>query len=66
MHIVRNYLFLNGNNKQKAQADIYDINGRNLGRFNNLKTIPASNLKKGVYILRVTTNRGINNVRFVK
>lgn len=47
-------------------AEIYDINGRNLGRFSNLKTLPASNLNKGVYILRVTTDRGVTNLRFVK
>lgn len=48
------------------QAEIYDINGRNLGRFSYLKTLPASNLNKGVYILRVTTDRGVTNLRFVK
>jgi hypothetical protein len=48
------------------QADIYDINGRNLGRFSHLNILPASDLKRGVYMLRVTTDKGITNVRFVK
>lgn len=48
------------------QADIYDLNGRMLGKFNNSVTLPAGNLNKGLYILRVTTDRGITNVCFIK
>jgi len=48
------------------QAEIYDLNGRMLGKFNNSVTLPAGNLNKGLYILRVTTDRGITNVCFIK
>jgi len=48
------------------QADIYDLNGRILGRFNNSSILPSSNLKEGYYILRVTTNSGTTNLSFIK
>lgn len=52
--------------EEVLQSIIFDINGRNLGQFEKIKTLPASNLKKGVYILRVKTDKGMTNVRFVK
>ncbi|MDD2611852.1 MAG: thiol protease/hemagglutinin PrtT [Bacteroidales bacterium] len=48
------------------QADIYNMNGQLLGRFKNSATLPAGNLDKGVYVLRVTTESGIKMIRFIK
>lgn len=48
------------------QAVIFDINGRKLGQYGNQKILPAGDLNKGIYFLRITTNIGITNVRFIK
>ncbi|MDP4278325.1 MAG: thiol protease/hemagglutinin PrtT [Bacteroidota bacterium] len=48
------------------KAEIYDLSGHLMSRSTGLKEIPASYLRKGFYLLRVTTTNETKTIRFIK
>ena len=47
-------------------ADIYDLSGRWLSGFRQTKMLTVGNLGKGMYLLRVSTEKGLHAARFIK
>jgi len=47
-------------------AGIYDLSGRLLMQFSQTKKMAVGNLGKGMYLLRVTTEKGFHTERFIK
>ena len=64
---VQNKLFIELENETITELNVIDYAGRVVKTINgNIKTINVSDLTKGFYILKVTTENGILTNRFIK
>ena len=54
----------NGNNN--FVSELYDITGKQVLQANNMETIDVSQIKSGIYILRIKTDSGVTSRRIVK
>lgn len=52
--------------QQIIKAEIFDLNGHLLNTYLNSETLPAGQLKKGVYLIKAFTENGIFNLKFIK
>jgi hypothetical protein len=65
---VKNQLFIDGLNGQINQLVITDYSGKVVLSINdtNTKNINVSELNQGIYILKISTNKGIATKQFIK
>ena len=65
---VQNELFIELENGQITEINILDLSGKVVFSMSkhNAKSIDVSNLKQGIYILRLYTETGVSTKRFVK
>ncbi|WP_223034981.1 T9SS type A sorting domain-containing protein [Hanstruepera marina] len=54
------------NNSLNFVSELYDITGKQVLRKENLETLDVSQLKTGIYILRIKTDNGVVSRRIVK
>jgi len=48
------------------EVSIINMLGQKMGVYNNVATIPVSQLAKGIYMITVRTDNGVSNHKFVK
>ena len=65
---VQNELFVEVKNEQITKIDIIDFSGKVLKSIANstTKSIDVSELKQGIYVLKVSTETGVSTNRFIK
>jgi hypothetical protein len=64
---VQNQLFIELDNQEVTEITILDYAGRIVKTINgNATTVNVSDLTKGIYILKVTTEKGVSANRFIK
>ena len=65
---VQNELFVEVKNEQITKIDIIDFSGKVIKSIANstTKSIDVSELKQGIYVLKVSTETGVSTNRFIK
>jgi hypothetical protein len=48
------------------KADVFDINGKNLKKAENVSQLNISDLPNGIYFIRIKTDKGEYNKKFIK
>ena len=65
---VQNELFIDGLNGQINQLEIIDYSGRIITSISekNIKSIDVSGINQGIYILKISTDKGTSTKQFIK
>ncbi|MGC4130394.1 MAG: T9SS type A sorting domain-containing protein [Bergeyella sp.] len=59
--------FINIKSSEKIKsAEIFDMSGKTVAKFNNTQNLDVSTLEKGVYVIKISTEKGVNQQKFIK
>ncbi len=59
-------LYISEKNYAVNSIEVFDVNGRNIKSVEKLSSIDVSNLSNGIYFIRIKTDKGEFNKKFVK
>ncbi|MGC4130393.1 MAG: T9SS type A sorting domain-containing protein [Bergeyella sp.] len=59
--------FINIKSAEKIKsAEIFDMSGKTVAKFSNTQNLEVRALEKGVYVIKISTEKGINQQKFIK
>jgi len=59
--------FLSIKSAEKIKStEIFDATGRSVAKFGNTQNLDVSTLEKGVYVIKISTEKGVNQQKFIK
>jgi len=59
------FLTIKSTEKIKS-TEIFDMNGRSIAKFGNTQNLDVRTLDKGIYVIKISTENGVNQQKFIK